>query len=1246
MAFQIAFCSNLLEVILMFTLESSTQVVERDLVGSSGSQRKAGALSLVLLAAAVLLFGTSGAIGQTISSATLRGDVKDPNGAAVANATVTLTSSDRGDQRQTKTNEQGVYSFTSVAPGKYSLKVEAANFQTSDVPELRLGPSETRGLDIELVVGSPTASVTVVSDNEGIKTETGEKANTITSEQINNLSIVGRSSLELLRILPGVVSPSDPSAYEVVSFGGGANANNQYNVNGLRGESTNVTIDGSRLMDIGSNNGTIITPNNDMVQEVEVKTSNYAAEYGSSGVQVSAVTKGGGRDFHGTVYDYIRPYQLQANDRSNSIAAVKRPQSKFSYPGGNIGGPVCLPHFGEGGPVGHCFKDKLFFFLGLEVQRQSVDPGTRRGVVPTLKQRAGDFSEFLPGGSLAGFFNQPGTQLRVPGGYPGGGSNAAGNNITPFADQMGKVLLNLYPLPNYNDPNRQFNYASTVLSPTNRVDLKGRFDYKLSDNTNIYLRLARETEAGDSAYGLWWGPSNYELPSHVKQTNLGRSAAVNVTTVLSPSMTNEVVFSASKLKLDNDYADPSKISRAALGVANYKLPFDDASPYVPLAIITQAWDDAEASPSNQPGLFFEPNGLPLFAHNSSYSVNENLSKVWGAHTMKFGGLVEQANKLQNTSLTQDGQPIVTNWGNGGTGNMFADLFSGQLTQFNKGSHSPSGHFRFYNVEGFAQDSWKVKSNLTLEYGVRVAYYPTNYEINGLGVIFSPSAYNPAFGAFINGDPKKPNGLLIAARGEVDKKLVPNPGIQVAPRLNLAWDIGGKGDLVLRGGAGLFNSRVQGNYQYGSLGLPPNSYGVTYDSGADCNPLLRCAAGIDPFTKLGGFTISSQDPNDTHVPRIASYSLSLAKRLPFHNVLEVSYVGTMGRHLPQNIDINPIRPVFSGVLGNANLADPQQRAATFQANNAALINSLRKFPTLGRVNYGQYTGTSNYNALQATLSRQLGTNLQYFLTYTFSKALGTTSVNETGSDVDPIDVRGRNYGVLPFDRTHVINLSYNYNLPNGGRGALDNGFGHALLNGWQLSGITTHSSGPPLRVSVNGDFAQGYVRATYLGTSSTGNSAPIPPVPVLITKNPDLGNTGLKDHVIDPTAFAIPAFANGNSGPFQSPFYFRAPSRTTFDISLFKNFKFTETKSLQFRSGFFNIFNFSFADPNRGDIDTTLQTTCKVFLPAGINNGTGQTAAGNTICDPTKGFNINPSTFGQITNKHGHRIMELALKFYF
>ena len=237
-------------------------------------------------------------------------------------------------------------------------------------------------------VGQPTETVTVTAGAEQLQTETGARENIITSKQIDNLSIISRSSLELLRILPGVVAP-DNTALEQIAFGGGANANSQYHVNGLRGEQNNVTIDGSRMIDIGSNNGTVITANPDMVQEVKVQTSNYAAEHGTSAVQISATTKGGSSDFHGSVYDYMRHYKFQANDRSNSINNVARPKSKYNYPGGNIGGPVLLPwtNFNRN-------RDKLFFFVGYERYYQQVDEGSNRFIVPTLKQRAGDFSEF------------------------------------------------------------------------------------------------------------------------------------------------------------------------------------------------------------------------------------------------------------------------------------------------------------------------------------------------------------------------------------------------------------------------------------------------------------------------------------------------------------------------------------------------------------------------------------------------------------------------------------------------------------------------------------------------------------------------------------------------------------------------------------------------------------------------------------------------------------------------------------
>ena len=278
---------------------------------------------------------------QTTGSATLRGTVKDPQGAVLRDATITLVNERTKEERRTKSSEDGTYTFTAVAPGTYTLKAEASGFKTSSQPNVMLETSGTQGIDIAMEIGQPTETVTITSGAEQLQTETGARENTINSAQIDNLSIISRSALELLRILPGVVSP-DNTSLESIGFGSGANANANYHVNGLRGEQNNVTIDGSRMIDIGSNNGTVITANPDMVQEVKVQTSNYAAEHGSSAVQISATTKGGSSDFHGSVYDYMRHSRFQANDRSNTINGVSRPLSKYNYPGGNIGGPPSI----------------------------------------------------------------------------------------------------------------------------------------------------------------------------------------------------------------------------------------------------------------------------------------------------------------------------------------------------------------------------------------------------------------------------------------------------------------------------------------------------------------------------------------------------------------------------------------------------------------------------------------------------------------------------------------------------------------------------------------------------------------------------------------------------------------------------------------------------------------------------------------------------------------------------------------
>ncbi len=1216
------------------------------------------------------------AVAQSTGSATLRGTIKDPQGAIIRGATVTLVNERTKEERSAKSSEDGTYTFTAVAPGSYTLKAEAAGFKTSQQANLTLETSGTQGVDISMEVGQPTETVTVTAGTEQLQTETGAKENIITSKQIDNLSIISRSSLELLRILPGVVAP-DNTALESISFGGGANANANYHVNGLRGEQNNVTIDGSRMIDIGSNNGTVITANPDMVQEVKVQTSNYAAEHGTSAVQISATTKGGGSGFHGSVYDYMRHWRFQANDRSNSILTtpanvIARPKSKYNYPGGNIGGPVLLPwtNFNKN-------RDKLFFFVGFELYRQQVDEGSRLFRVPTLKERTGDFSEsgvgniFVPAGCTAN-------------GIPGNaGSNGAGDaapnaDLTPCAHPFGRALLNLYPAPNRNVPFGQNNYVYSVLRPNDRNQFTSRFDYSISDKTKLYVRFAREYEEQGFPRGLWWDSSAYELPGKLTSKNLGRSVVVNLTNIINPSMTNEILFSASKLKLNYDFAEPDKVSWSGLGLtpvgffspSNPNIParLQNNNPYVPLSVIT--WGQGD---------FHTAYGYPILAWNDSFAITDNLVKVQNTHTLKFGAFIEQANKRQQSNA--DTNIVTAQWGQTtGTGSNFGDVFVGKPIEFTQATTRPIDNFRYYNYEFYAQDSWKMRPNLTLEFGVRAAYLPQNFERKGLGVLFDPAAYIPGAGAFLNGDITKPNGYKLASRGEIPKGVLPNLPIQWMPRLNVAWDVGGKGDLVLRAGAGLFYNRVQGNYDYYSSGEMPNTYSSTVDTPwASGNGLsFGDLTTLNPFTSnVGAINVNTRDIQSNEIPRVANFSFTIEKRLPMNNILAVAYVGTQGRHLPQrrNANIIPLGELLNGTIPlnsaicieptanpdpncltgrrftQIDLSVPVQRAAL--AGN--VLRGFRPFDAFNSVGLYQFTGTSTYHSLQATLSHN-GRNFQYFATYTFGKALGTVATNESDGAAwaDPIDTRNRSWGVLPFDRTHVFNLSYNWSLPKLARGGFSNALTNGVFNGWQLSGITTVQSGIPVRLRFTGDIALPsqaigwYGSDAFRGTNANASLGAITPI---YLGNPQVGGNDLGSKAYDLSKLAIPTFPN--TGPSQPPFYIRTPGRSNFDISFFKNFNITEEKKIQFRTGLFNVFNQAFptvidvgvTNPDATDIFLALETVCnrRIVVPTGDGTNTANT------CDPTGGFSYTQNTinnFGKIQNKRGRRIVEFALKFYF
>ena len=1179
--------------------------------------------------------------GQASTTATLRGHVEDPSGGVLPGVTVTLTNQGTRATQTTVTDGRGQYLFASLFPGVYDLKAELAGFKTFEQKGITLSPNDTRGQDVRLEVGAQTQTVTVTAQAEIIQTETGAREGVLNAKQIDSLSVIGRGSLELLRIMPGVVAEFNIG--ESVSFGGGSNATQNYTVNGIRGSNNTVSLDGSSLIDIGSNSGVIVTLNNDMVQEVKVQSSNFAAEFGAGGMNVSGVTKSGTSRFHGQLYDYWRDSRFAANDRSNSIAGVEKPKSKYNYPGGNLGGPIT---FGDSYTKN---RDKLFFFVGLEAQRQQVDSGSFFNRTYSQAMRNGDFSELLAnrGSNLNSI-----AQLRIPRGFPGAGGPAPNNDMRPYMTATGRYFASLYPEPNYNDPNNLYNYVYNRLEPQNRIDFKGRFDWNISNQTRAYVRVAHETETIEGPRGVWWTQADMiALPTPNIGENVGRSYTGNIVTVLSSTMTNEALVSYSRLTLDNRFRDPELLMQGAGGITFTGI-FPGASPYLPTDMI-HGW----GSTGQVGNLWAKANDM--YAHNDSLQFSDKLTKLWGSHGMKFGISVERGQKQQNFQNLEAGQLWFGSENDTGTGNSAADMLVGRVGQFAQGTAArgnpapgqPFGEFRYWSTDAFAQDSWKIKSNFTLEYGARFGYWTNNRELNGLGGYFTPTLYNPNASSFLDpGTFQKLNGLCYVATGCAPDGAVPNRGAFALPRIGFAWDIDKKGNNVVRGGYGKYFNRPMGNVEYdNTLRLAPNAYQVNTDFWAGGGYGGGIGLTYDTIreatltNRLGSLGINTLDPNNVKWPTTHSFSLSYARRLFFNQVIEGSYVGTRGRDLVSRINGNvmPFGALSQGTFNGIDLSVPVNRVAV--ASDSANTSRFRPFNAYNGITVYNYNGESDYDSMQLTLSRQTGNRLQYFVAYTLARNRGT--LGGEYSIIDPYDPN-RTYGTLASDRKHTLNVSWNAFLPDGARGAMDNPVGRGLLNGWQLSGISSLASGIPLRPTFSGPAGSGSIAASYFGTtdvvgpSNSGGNALVP----VYTCDPRLDGSKVGERILDINCISVPNF--GENGPLVPQYDIRTPTRMNHDLTVFKNFSTIGDQKLQVRVGFFNLFNQAYATTTSGDLNLALETTCNVIVPnVPTGNGTNTTNA----CDPTKGFSFTQQTidnFGKIQLKRGHRVIEFVLKYYF
>jgi hypothetical protein len=1198
-------------------------------------------LLALLLAAAPPVFAQG-------ATSTIRGTVTDPSGAILPGAAVVLTNLATKDVREVRTDDRGGYLFAGLFPGSYDLSVTLDGFKAFEQKGIAVSPNDNRGIDVRLEIGQRTEVVTVTAEPEIIQTETGAREGVLSAKQIDNLSIIGRSALELLRILPGVVTEFNQG--ESVSFGGGAQNTTGYTVNGIRSTSNTVQLDGSSLIDIGSNSGVIVSLNNDMVQEVKVQSSNFAAEYGTGGMNVSAVTKAGSSQFHGSTYFYSRDHRFAANDRSNSIAGTEKPKSTYQYPGGQIGGPIA---FGDDYTRN---RDKLFFFVAFEGQLQEIDSGSRFSRTFTERMRNGDFSELLEnrGDNLRSI-----SQLRIPRGFPNAGQPAPNNDMRPYMHPLGRYLASLYPLPNYVDPDNEFNYVYSALEPSNRWDFKTRLDWNISNSTRAYARIAQEGERNENPRGVWWGPSDVALPSSNVGDNRGRSYAGNIVSVLSPTMTNEVLVSYSRLTLDNYYEDPSLIRQGAGGVTfnGIQFPGGPPSPYLPTNIL-HGWGG-----NGQVGNMWAA-ADDVYAHNDALQFSNKLTKLAGSHGLKFGISIERGGKQQNFQNNEAGQVWFgpdSDGLPGSTGSSAADMLVGRIGQLDQGAArngnphpgQPYGEFRYWNFDAFAQDSWKLRSNLTLEYGVRFGYWTNNAEyLFKLGGYFDPALYDSTKGSFLDPEFQRVNGVCYVETGCAPDGILENRSPFALPRVNVAWDIDGESRNVVRGGYGLFYNRNQGNVEYNNtLRLSPNAYavntsawagesygggvGLTYDTASEATLANRIAS-------LG---INSLDSTSFTWPKTHSFSVSYARRIPWNQVVEVAYVGSRQFDLVSrtNGNVMPYGVMLSGTFNGVDLSVPVNRVAV--ASQDSNLATFRQFNALSSITLFNFKGEATYDSLQVTLSRQTGRRLQYFLAYTMGRNEGTLTDENSGL-IDPYDP-SRTYGVLASDRTHMLNVSWNAFLPDGARGAMNNPFGRGLLNGWQLSGISSMASGIPIRPTFSGAAGSASVATSYFGTadvvgpSRTGGNALAP----VYTCDPRTSGSAVGEKILDHNCIAVPEF--GQNGPLVPPYNIRTPTRFNHDLTVFKNFPIRGDQKIQFRVGFFNLFNQAFANTNIGnDIDLTLDTVCRVTVPS-LPNGAGGTAT--NVCDPTGGFDYTQATkdnFGKINLKRGHRVIEFVLKYYF
>ncbi len=1132
---------------------------------------------------ATALFLVAGLVFAQSDNSSISGVVKDSSGAVVANAKVTVRNEDTSFDRIVTTNQSGFYTATNIAPGYYTVTVEAAGFKKATISRNKLDAGLPIAVNVELTVGQLTESVTVEASVAQLNTESATVGKTVEQKQIQSMALNGRNPIQLALLKPGVRGGALGNQNFGLSSGG-------FTINGGRSNDSLITFDGAVGIRTRANGTSIGSADVDTVQEVQILTANYTAEYGRSGNgQIRMVTRSGGRDFHGAFYEYLRNNAMDANSwtRNQSTASNFTAPYKYNQFGYNISGPVTIPK------IFNRNREKLFFLFAQEWVKIRQESSTFQRV-PSALMRQGNFSELLGSNiyySGVRTINDPNTGAPFPG------------NIIPASrlSSNGIAFLRTYPEANgiYAGNNNFFQ-----VRPAPRDQRKDTYsiDFNPTQNQVIRFRHANYAYVESNAFisGFDFAPSTLDRPN--------KTASISHTWTLSPTMINEAMFAASNDRVTIGVLRTGRYQRSVNNIT-YPYIFSDPKEIndkIPTVVIPNVGTiDGGPYPASSSG--------PI------YQLSNNFTKIAGNHTFKAGVYFERSGQNDFDQINVSGVPGGTNNQNGrfefndvrpggapGSGTGLANAALGLFSTYAEIGPRSFTPYRGHLFEFFGQDSWRVSQRLKLELGFRGSWTNGYYKsLWGNMAYFDPAAYSQAnaavldraTGNVISGDrfngvripgtswPQAAIGRVPAASDPQFNRLFdggdayPSPNqFNIMPRIGMAYSLNNKN--VIRAGFGGFMARP-GVYDSVFLGgNPPFQPMASVTNGSADLPGGATRTAFPQFF----MTIDRA----YKIPRSYNWNLTYQREVGFSTTVEVGYVGTVGNYLSRERDLNQL-----------------PTGTTFQAANAgANVNFLRPYKGFANIPMLEHSGRSTYHGLQIEATRRFSKGFSYGFAYTLSKTMDNNSGPRDGF----IDVfnQGLNWGKSANDTRHIAVINFVWEMPFFASKDT-NKFVRFLAGGWQMSGVNQFQTGTPFTIG-NGD--------DYLGIGSANtkpwNLAGSPELTKQFSNRTAAGNFDDGNFYFRPTLNGTTLATRPANGTLpnqnRNSVSFNQPGFQNWNIALFKAFRIGERQAVTFRAEGFNWIN----HPNWNGADT----------------------------NPTS------ANFGKITGKSGERNLQMSLRYNF